>query len=102
MPRCQYRHAGDGRMTEEGPKGEVARTAADLLRAGAAATPITGVLAELSKVAAHRRDRRWRFFVDELLLSWDRELDELWGAVSDERIAALMEHAQRVAESARS
>lgn len=89
-------------MTEQDPKGEVARTAADLLRAGAAATPVTGVLAELSKTPAARRARRWKFFLNELLLSWDHELEELWQAVSDERIAALLEHAQRVAETARS
>jgi hypothetical protein len=89
-------------MTEHGPKGEIARTTADLVRAGAAATPLTGVLAELSKIPAARRERRWKFFLNELLLSWDLELEELWQAVFDERIAALLEHAQRVAETARS
>lgn len=89
-------------MTEQGSKGEVARTTADLIRAGAAATPVTGVLAELSKIPAARRERRWKFFLNELLLSWHQELEELWRAVSDERIAALLEHAQRVAETARS
>lgn len=88
-------------MTERGPKGEIARTAADVVRAGAAATPVTGVFAELSKIPAARRERRWKFFLDQLLLSWDQELDELWKAASDERIAALFEHAQRVAETAR-
>lgn len=89
-------------MTEHGPKGEIARTTADLVRAGAAATPLTGVLAELSKIPTARRERRWKFFLNELLLSWDLELEELWQAVSDERIATLLEHAQRVAETARS
>ncbi len=89
-------------MSDEGPKGELARTTADLIRAGAAASPVTGVLAELSKIPAARRERRWRFFLDQLLVAWDQELDELWKAVSDERIAALLEHAQRVAETSRS
>lgn len=89
-------------MTGDGPKGEVARAVADVARAAAAATPVTAVVAELSKIPAARRNRRWKFFVDELLLSWDQEIDGLWAAVSDERIAALLEHAQRVAETARS
>ncbi len=89
-------------MSEQGPKGEIARTTADLIRAGAAATPVTGVLAELSKIPAARRERRWRFFLDQLLVAWDEELDELWKAVADERIAALLEPAQRVAETSRS
>lgn len=89
-------------MTEQGPKGESARTTADVVRAGAAATPVTGVLAELSKIPAARRERRWKFFLNELLLSWDQELEELARAVSNERVAALLEHAQRVAEAARS
>lgn len=89
-------------MTEDRPRGEIARTAADVVRAGAAATPVSAILAELSTIPAARRDRRWKFFVDELLLSWDAELDELWEAVSGERVAALLEHAQRVAEASRS
>jgi hypothetical protein len=89
-------------VSEHGPKGEIARTTADLIRAGAAATPVTGVLAELSKIPAARRERRWRFFLDQLFLAWDEELDELWKAVADERIAALLEHAQRLAEMSRS
>jgi hypothetical protein len=84
------------------PKGELAKTGADLARAAAAATPITAVAAELSRIPAARRDRRWKYFVDELLLSWNAEIEQLWEAASDERLTALLEHAQRVAETSRS
>jgi hypothetical protein len=89
-------------MTEQRPKGELIRTASDAVRAAAAVTPATAVLAELSKIPAARRNRRWLFFVNELLSSWDQELDGLWHAVADERIATLLENAQRVAETSRS
>lgn len=89
-------------MTVHGQRGDIARTAADVVRAGAAATPLTGVLVELWKIPTARRERRWRFFLDELLLAWDLELEDLWQAVSDERVHALLEHAQRVAETTRS
>ncbi|MGQ0434361.1 MAG: hypothetical protein ACT452_18400 [Microthrixaceae bacterium] len=48
------------------------------------------------------RTRRWQQFVNELLVLWDGELDDLWAAVSQDRIAGLVEQAQRVAETARS
>ncbi len=89
------RDTGEGRVSEQGPKGELARTTANLIRAGAAATPVTAVLAELSKIPAARRERRWRFFLEQLLVSWDQELDELWKAVADERITALLERSTR-------
>jgi hypothetical protein len=68
----------------------------------AASNPITAVIAELSAIPGLRRTRRWMYFVDELLKSWDQEIEALWRAVSEERMSALLEHAQRVTESSRS
>lgn len=64
--------------------------------------PLTAVAAELSRLPAAYRDRRWMEFVDELLLAWDDELGLLWEALSEERIEGLLEHAQRVVQSSQS
>ena len=83
------------------PPHEGRRAMLDVLKAVAQATPFTAVAAALMEAADEHKNRRWQYFVDQLLQAWDEELTGLYDRVSPERIADLVEHGTRAAEGAR-
>lgn len=90
MPKSTRHHA------------ETVAIVSEMATAAAQINPVTALLSGLLSVPREYRRRRWETFVNELLDAWDGELDLLANALSEDRVASLLDHASRVAERSRS
>jgi hypothetical protein len=88
------------RRTVVDRRDEDERVVLDVLRALAAAFPVSAVVAGLTQAAENRQTRKWQSFVNELVASFSDELELLTQRVSDEAIQELVFHGLRRATEA--
>lgn len=80
--------------------GELVPLTGDVLKAMAQLLPPTAALAGFAQMIQNREQRRWRRFVNELVVAFDQELDAIANRLSDERLEELILHGLRKAVEA--